>query len=53
LRASHDFPVTVIVAEEPGGDLADQQVVISAAPFHGHFEINCEFPPGEYYRRKQ
>jgi hypothetical protein len=54
-----DFPVTVTPAEEPGGELAgEEQVVISAGPWGGregaapdHFEISCEFPPGEYYRR--
>jgi Family of unknown function (DUF6225) len=56
-----DWPVIVQTAEEPGGDLlAPEQVVISAAPWNripdeppDHFEIGCEFPSGEYYRRKQ
>jgi hypothetical protein len=54
------FPVTVIPAGEPGGDLAGEQVIISAGPWGGaedaapdHFEIGCEFPPGEYYRRRR
>lgn len=55
-----DWPVRVITAEEPGGDLADEQVVISAGPWSDsgdgsgppdHFEISCEFPSGRYYRR--
>ena len=54
-----EFPVTVIPAEEPGGKLAgEEQVIISAGPWGGredatpdHFEISCEFPSGEYYRR--
>ena len=56
-----DFPVTVTPAEEPGGELAgDEQVIISAGPWGGregatpdHFEISCEFPSGQYYRRKR
>ncbi|HYT95276.1 MAG TPA: DUF6225 family protein [Gemmataceae bacterium] len=55
-----DWPVRVITAEEPGGGLADEQVVISAGPWSDcgdgsgppdHFEISCEFPSGQYYRR--
>ena len=56
-----DSPVTVITAEEPGSDLAGpEQVIIGAAPWNDrgekdappdHFEISCEFPSGEYYRR--
>jgi hypothetical protein len=52
-----DMPVRVITAEEPGGDLAAEQVVIGGQPWGGgtgppdHFEISCEFPPGQYYRR--
>ena len=56
-----DSPVTVITAEEPGSDMAGpEQVVISAGPWNDrgekdappdHFEISCEFPSGEYYRR--
>jgi hypothetical protein len=56
-----EFPVTVVPAEEPGGDLAgEEQVIISAGPWGGledavpdHFEIGCEFPSGEYYRRSR
>ena len=57
-----EFLVRVFVAEEPGGDLADEQVVISAAPWNDqgakdvppdHFEISCEFPSGQYYRRRR
>ena len=46
-----DFRVRVMIAEEPGGDTADEQVVISASRFGGHFEVSCEFPSGQYYRR--
>lgn len=28
-----DLPVSVLVSEEPGGEFADEQVVISAAPW--------------------
>lgn len=47
-----DMTVRVMVAEEPGGDTADEQVVIAASRFGLHFEISTEFPSGEYYRRK-
>lgn len=54
------FPVTVVPAEEPGGDAGEEQVIISAGPWGGaegaapdHFEIGCEFPAGEYYRRRR
>ena len=59
-----DTPVRVVPADEPGSDLAgDEQVVISAGPWTAegvppsetvlpdHFEISCEFPSGQYYRR--
>lgn len=56
-----DLPVIVDVAEEPGGDTVDEQVVISAGFGHGiagdgtefvgrEFRIGCEFPTGQYYR---
>lgn len=56
-----DLPITVDVAEEPGGDTVDEQVVISAGFGHGiaadgtefvgrEFRIGCEFPTGHYYR---
>ena len=58
------MPVRVVPADEPGSDLAgDEQVVISAGPWTAegvppsetvpadHFEISCEFPSGQYYRR--
>lgn len=58
-----DFTVTVVTAEEPGSEFAgSEQVVISAGPWNergekgmppDHFEIGCEFPSGEYYRRKR
>jgi hypothetical protein len=28
-----DLPVSVLVSEEPGGEFADEQVIISAAPW--------------------
>ena len=55
-----DFPVRVFYAEEPGGDLVDEQVVIDAGPWNSRgtegvppdcFQIGCEFPSGKYYRR--
>lgn len=30
---SDDLPVSVLVSEEPGGDCADEQVIIGAAPW--------------------
>jgi Family of unknown function (DUF6225) len=58
------MPVRVVPADELGSDLAgDEQVVISAGPWTAegippsetvppdHFEISCEFPSGQYYRR--
>jgi Family of unknown function (DUF6225) len=61
-----DTPVRVVPADEPGSDLAgDEQVVISAGPWTAegippsetvpadHFEISCEFPSGQYYRRRR
>lgn len=58
-----DLPVIVDVAEEPGGELSDEQVVtnvgfgygIDAAgePYVGRpLRIGCEFPTGTYYRRR-
>jgi hypothetical protein len=55
------FPLTVVTAEGPGSGLAGpDQVVIDAGPWGGskvatpdHFEISCEFPSGEYHRRRQ
>jgi Family of unknown function (DUF6225) len=47
-----DMPVRIQIAEEPGGVVAGpQQVAIGAGEWHGAFEIGCEYPPGEYYRR--
>ena len=43
-------PLRVSVAEEPGGDTCDEQVVFSAAPWNECFLIETEFPPGVYYR---
>ena len=58
-----DMPMRVVVSEEPGSDFeGDEQVVISAGPWNDrgtdglppdHFEITCEFPSGEYYRRRR
>lgn len=62
--APDDMPVRVMPAQEPGGEFAgDEQVVISAGPRTAegippsetvppdHFEISCEFPSGQDYRR--
>lgn len=57
-----DLPLVVIVAEDPGGELAEDQVVIDAGfgtgttgegeEFVGReFQICCEFPSGTYVRR--
>ena len=57
-----DLPLEVMVAEEPGGDFAERQVVIDAGFGHGtdvdgeefvgrEFQISCEFPSGTYVRR--
>lgn len=57
-----DLPLVAIVAEEPGVDLAEVQVVIGAGFGHGtdsageefvgrEFQICCEFPSGTYTRR--
>jgi Family of unknown function (DUF6225) len=69
-RALHgvpdDMPVYVVIADEPGSELAgDEQVVIDAGPWTAdgippsetvppdHFAISCEFPSGQYYRRRR
>jgi Family of unknown function (DUF6225) len=51
-----DFEVRVVTAKEPGGGAAEEQVAISAGWVRtgwrpDYFEIDCEFPPGQYYRR--
>ena len=55
-----ELPVHVWIADEPGGETCDEQVVYDAGPWNSHgneiappdqFGISCEFPPGEYYRR--
>lgn len=57
-----DMPILVDVAEEPGGDAVQEQVVIHAGFGHGvdgrgepfvgrEFRIGCEFPSGTYLRR--
>jgi len=50
-----DLPVIVDVAEEPGGDTVDEQVVISAGFGHGIAAdgtefVDREFPTGHYFR---
>jgi hypothetical protein len=65
-RVPDDTPVRVVPADEPGSDLVgDEQLVISAGPWTAegippservpadHFEISCEFPSGQYYRRRR
>ena len=58
-----DLPVIVDVAEEPGGDLVDEQVIINVGFGHGvagdgiefigrELRIGCEFPTGTYHRRQ-
>jgi hypothetical protein len=60
-----DLPLLVQVAEEPGGDTVGEQVVISAGfgtidwgdergeEVDRRFAIGCEFPSGEYVRRRR
>lgn len=66
LRAALDglpdeLPIIVDVAETPGGDLVDEQVVIHVGFGHGttgdgeeyvgrELRIGCEFPSGRYTR---
>lgn len=58
-----DMPVVVHVAEEPGGDTADEQIITHADTdafvardgteyAAGELQIQCEFPTGTYYRRR-
>jgi hypothetical protein len=58
-----DLPIVVDVAEEPGGDLVEEQVIIHAGFGHGvdgdgtefigrELRIGCEFPTGTYHRRQ-
>ena len=58
-----ELPIIVDVAEEPGGDLVDEQVIIQVGFGHGvtddgsefvgrELRIGCEFPPGTYDRRR-
>lgn len=60
-----DLPLLVHVAEEPGGETVGEQVVISAGfgiidwgdergeEVDRQFLIGCEFPSGEYIRRRR
>lgn len=60
-----DLPLIVDVAEEPGGEMVGRQVVIGAGfgtvdwgdergeDVDRRFAIGCEFPPGEYVRRRR
>jgi hypothetical protein len=56
-----DLPMIVDVAEEPGGSLVTEQVVIDVGFGHGidrkgepfigrELRIACEFPSGTYHR---
>jgi Family of unknown function (DUF6225) len=42
-----DLPVSVLVSQEPGGEFADEQVVISAAPW-----ASVDNASAEHVRRK-
>ena len=43
--------VRVHLATEPGGEFADEQVVFGAsADTDGWFDLESDFPPGQYYR---
>ena len=57
------LPIVVDVAEEPGGDLVEEQVIIHVGFGHGvagdgtefigrELRIGCEFPTGTYHRRQ-
>lgn len=59
-----DMLVIVDVAEEPGGDLVHEQVVIHVGFGHGidrngepfvgrELRIGCEFPSGTYYAKDE
>ncbi|WP_455837085.1 DUF6225 family protein [Pseudarthrobacter siccitolerans] len=59
-----DLPIIVDVAEEPGGDTVQEQVVVHAGFGHGvdgrgepfvgrDFRIGCEFPSGMYLQRNR
>jgi hypothetical protein len=62
-----DTPIIVNIAEEPGGDLSDQQVIIGAG-FGRHrlggdppdtwrtdseFALDCEYQSGTYERQRR
>lgn len=58
-----DLPIIVDVAEEPGGDTVEEQVVINVGLGHGtlgdgtefvgrELRIGCEFPSGTYDRKQ-
>lgn len=58
-----DLPLVVNIAEQPGGEYADTQVVVSAGfgfvvngdgseDIDRQFGIGCEFPTGDYYRQR-
>jgi hypothetical protein len=58
--APDDLPLIVFVADEPGGNTVDEQVVIGAGPRNDKgsegappdgFEVGCGFPSGEHCRR--
>ena len=57
-----DLPIIVDVAEEPGGDTVQEQVVIDAGFGHGvdgrgepfvgrELRIGCDYPSGPYLQR--
>lgn len=59
-----DLPIIVDVAEEPGGDTVEEQVVIHVGFGHGTLSdgtefigremlIGCEFPSGSYHRKQR
>ena len=60
-----ELPLVVHLAEEPGGDLVQDQVVTGAGfgtidwgdergeDVDRRFGIECDFPTGEYYRRSR
>jgi uncharacterized protein DUF6225 len=48
-----DAPILVHVAEEPGGDVCDTQVVYQVFEDCGVLGISCEFPTGDYYRTRR
>lgn len=61
-----DFPLVIIPADEPDNDLAAEAQVVTSAKTAGswdpaareygapdHFQVACDFPSGQYCRRRR